>query len=167
MNRLSPMSYAAAGVLLTLGGCASTPSADKAVATQSYIGNANAYQSESLKEAREQFEFLDKNSPDSAQAALKVGNLAMLEGRPDTAAQYYETALELDPRSVKAHYNLGVAHLVQAENHFSYHTALTPNEQDNEKLLRLLGALERFSGEAQPDDALDALSEKLTGLPQQ
>jgi tetratricopeptide (TPR) repeat protein len=49
-----------------------------------------------------------QKSPDKARVHVNVGTALQLEGRLDEAIPYYCRALEIDPKSARAHYHLEV-----------------------------------------------------------
>ncbi|HHC72922.1 MAG TPA: tetratricopeptide repeat protein [Thiotrichales bacterium] len=124
----------------------------------------SAYRQGAYQQAKVHFQTLVARLPDNEMGWLRLGNIAMLEGRIDQAAEHYRTVLELNPRQAKAHYNLATIHLLKAERHFQFHTATVPERQANPRLHRLLAEIERFSrGSGSERDSLDELSELLSG----
>lgn len=59
--------------------------------------------------ARERFDLAAKDAPDDLQVPFAIGNAWYEAGDAATAVEWFRRALDLDPRCVEAHYNLGVA----------------------------------------------------------
>jgi len=106
-----------------------------------------AYQQSNLLAAKTLYEELLDINPNSTQANFRLGNIENINGNLSKAQTYYETALRMQPRNQKLHYNLATVHLAKAEDHLSFYTALTKDEEVEKAVLNLLYAIEQFSNE--------------------
>ena len=83
-----------------------------------------------------------------------------------SARDYYRRTLALQPSATKAHYNLALVNLLEAEQHFHFHTATTQdNAEQQARLFTLMSAIREFlddddQGKA-PKSALDKLADTL------
>jgi Tfp pilus assembly protein PilF len=149
--------------MLFLSGCVNTPKQAETSLEADYQVAESHYQAGQMKLATPAFNAILKSDPTHIMAHFRLGNIALRGQHYDEAEQHYKAILELDRRHAKSHYNLGVIYLLQAERYFQYFTATAPQEQNDPRLLKLLDAINRFSGEQeQSHSALDELTELLS-----
>jgi len=150
-----------------LGACA-TPSnqASSKLARQQLAAAEQAYQAADYASAQAKFEALLKHSPQNYDALFRLGNIALRQTRLADARDYYRRSLVRQPRASKAHYNLALVNLLDAEQHFHFHTATAQdNAEQQAQLFTLISAIREFldddeQGKA-PKSALDNLADVL------
>jgi len=101
-----------------------------------------------LPEAERLLERAVRVAPGLAQAHNNLGNLRLMQGRPDEAIALYRRATRLDPGNAKAHFNLGAAltragDLEEAAESYRRSIALEP---DRAEAHERLGAVRRRQG---------------------
>ncbi|MEO1575023.1 MAG: tetratricopeptide repeat protein [Pseudomonadota bacterium] len=135
-----------------------------------------AFEARDYTRAREHYTVAVQEAPNNTQALFRLGNIALYEGRPEAAQEFYERTLAIDPQFARAHYNLAVIYLGRAEDHFNYYAAtLDSGRSIDAPLVRLLADLEAFATKdsakeqattRSQQDPLDSLGEFLgTGAP--
>ncbi len=158
-------------MVASLWGCAAQETR-KTGAMEHWTAGESAYRARAYEEARGHFEALVALAPEHEDAWLRLGNIAMIEGRLDDAEAAYRIALRLRPRFAKAHYNLALTYLTRAEDHFLFYAANGgadgrpggPAAARGRRLQDLLAAIETFSRDAPGEvDPLVELSELLAG----
>ena len=145
---------------LFLLGCAVT--LETASTAQEALQSADSvYASGQWQAARAAYEDALRHDPDNATLWLRLANIDQHEGRWDDAQKNYRRVLELTPKDQRAHYNLAVLYLTQAEQHFQYFSALSEPES-NDQLTSLLAAMEKFAAAGQgPATPLEQLGQRL------
>ena len=150
-----------------LSACA-TPSnqASSTLDRQQLAAAEQAYQAADYVSAQAKFEALLKHSPQSYDALFRLGNIALRQTRLADARDYYRRTLAHQPKASKAHYNLALVNLLDAEQHFHFHTATAQdNAEQQAQLFSLISAIRQFldhdeQGKA-PKSALDNLADVL------
>ena len=156
-------------VLLAISGLLSacaTPSSKPLHDKQALAVAEQAYQAADYVSAQAKFEALLKQSPQSHDALFRLGNIALRQTRLADARDYYRRTLALQPSASKAHYNLALVNLLDAEQHFHFHTATAQdNTAQQARLFTLISAIREFLDDDDqsktPESALDKLADAL------
>jgi predicted Zn-dependent protease len=120
------LAMALAGTALAMGSSTDTPSTPKAAAaTPSDYGRAKAMiEAKSYKEAIPLLQQVVAKEPRNADAYNLLGFATRKTGNPQGSLQYYNTALQIDPKHLGANEYIGEAYLMldqpqQAEQHLA------------------------------------------------
>lgn len=164
---------AAVVALLGLGsGCASMRTNSEHVKLESRIERDKrkaelyqkaeaAYQNRDIETAKNTFESLVAEFPDLFLAHYRLGNIAFIHQDLERAGEYFREAVRIKPRDPKAHYNLAMVRLLEAERHLKFYTATVDPETDVNAISIFLGAIDRFSNsldsKQEKEDSLDSI----------
>lgn len=153
-------------LLLTLNACASTQGLHTSQESikENMTQAEQAYQSGNYENAEKQFQAILKNSPDNIEARFRLANIALRQSRLSEAREHYHGVLERRPNHTKAHYNLALVNLLEAEQHFHFHTATAKdNAEQQTRLFALIDAIHAFLDQSvddkKPKSALDSLAD--------
>ncbi len=184
-GRPVPGRAALAALALLVAGCAATgperpgtPAADTGTLERRLEADA-AYRAGEWQRARTAYRAVLAARPDDHEARLRLGNIALHEGRTGDAMRHYRAILAADPRHRRARYNLAMLHLAEAERALQLYLASARAPEaadaggaDEDAVVELLAALRRFAARTQrppgrhaPADPLEALAGALAVPP--
>lgn len=151
--------------LVLLNACASSPTQVSAPRGDGVLlaSAEQAYQRGDLATAQAQFEAVIAQAPQEVDARFRLGNIALRQGEFGAARGHYQQVLKQQPQHAKAHYNLALVNLLEAEQHFQFHTATAGEGGEQTRLFQLMEAIGDFLDEgapaAAPKSALDRLAD--------
>lgn len=124
-----------------------------------------AYKSGNMDDAKRLFKEASRIDPALEQPLYRLGNIYFREKDLKQSAAYFSKVVLINPKNSRAHYNLGVIHLMFAEKHMKYFSATAPRQLDISKVNSLLGNLTEFSnGKASNAKSAGANSQSLDDL---
>lgn len=129
---------------------------------QHYAAGEQLYQAGQLEPASVEFQAMLKLKPDDEYALYRMGSIEFRKGAYDKSAEYFERTVSSNPRHQKAHYNLAIIRLMQAEQHFKYYAALAEKGADLRKVTELLGNIDRFASGG-GDEGINVSLDKIAG----
>ena len=150
-------------LLVGLSGCVTAPTppesdprAEPAVLEASFREAVRAMEQDNLAEARTRLEQLTTDYPDKAGPMANLGIIAFREGDSDSARQWFERALAVNPGHVQALNHLGViarnaGEFDEAERY--YRAALAADPDYAPAILNLAFLLDIYLGN--PADAIE------------
>ena len=154
-------------LFLSLSACASKPLI-KDTRPAELVSELNAaeqaYQAGNYDQAEKQFSSVLKKSPNNIEAQFRLGNIALRQSNYADARRYYQQVLTQQKNSTKAHYNLALVNLLEAEQHFHFHTATSGEKAEQQtRLFALIDAIHTFLENDEPKEkpktALDNLAD--------
>ncbi len=152
--------------LLVISACSTTQGLHSSSDTLNHdISNAEQdYKLGKYDSAEKQFQLILEKSPDNIEARFRLANIALRQSRFREAREHYQAVLERQPNFTKAHYNLALVNLLEAEQHFHFHTATAKDDAEQQtRLFALIDAIHDFLDQSveskTPKTALDSLAD--------
>ncbi len=99
---------------MAAAGCASEPPRKPNALIAQMARADQAYQQGHWLQAEQGYQAVVQAVPEDHYAWFRLGNTMLRQGRVETAIVHYHRAIENNPDEPKAHYNLGIAYLINA-----------------------------------------------------